>query len=67
MNFSILKIKLIKKWSNESGEKLGDIEPEYFEGGYALHGSFRGTLIVKKGNMCFNGPNFNITIQTGDQ
>lgn len=66
MNFSILKIKLIKKWSNESGFKLGDIEPRYFEGGYALHGSFQGTLIVKKGNMCFNGPNFNITIQTGD-
>ena len=64
MNFSILKIKLIKKWSNESGEKLGDIEPGYFEGGYALHGSFQGKLVVKNGNMSFDGSDFNITILT---
>ena len=66
MNFSILKIKLIKKWKNESGENLGDILPGSFSGGYILSANFQGTLIVKKGNMCFDGSGFNITIQTGD-
>ena len=64
---SMIPMRLINKWRIESGFEIGDVEPGYFEGGYALHGSFQGTLIVKKGNMCFNGPKFNITIQTGDE
>ena len=48
-------MRLINKWRIESGEKLGDIEPGYFEGGYALHGSFKGKLVVKGGNMSFDG------------
>ena len=57
-------MRLIQQWRIESGEKLGDIEPGYFEGGYALHGSFQGKLVVKKGNMSFDGSDFNITILT---
>ena len=53
-------MRLINKWRIESGEKLGDIEPGYFEGGYALQGYFQGQLIVEKGNMSFG----DITILT---
>lgn len=57
---SMIPMRLINKWRSESGEKLGDIEPGYFSGGYALHGSFKGELVVKGGNMSFG----NITILT---
>ena len=63
---SVVPMRLINKWSNESGFKLGDVGPGYFEGGYILPGSFQGTLIVEKGNMSFDGSSFNITIKTGD-
>ena len=57
---SMIPMRLIKQWMKESGEKLGDIGPGYFEGGYALQGSFQGQLIVEKGNMSFG----DITILT---
>ena len=57
---SMIPMRLINKWRIESGEKLGDIEPGYFGGGYALQGSFQGQLIVEKGNMSFG----DITILT---
>ena len=65
---SMIPMRLIKKWSNESGEKIGDVLPGYFSGGYALQGYFKGKLVVKKGNMSFDGvngfSNCNITILT---
>ena len=61
---SMIPMRLIQQWRIESGEKLGDIEPGYFEGGYALQGSFQGELVVKVGNMSFDGSGFNITILT---
>ena len=36
-----------------------------FAGGYALQGSFQGELVVKEGNMSFDGSGFNINIFTG--
>ena len=61
---SMIPMRLINTWIIESGEKLGDVEPGYFEGGYALQGSFQGELVVKGGNMSFDGSDFNITILT---
>ena len=61
---SVIPMRLIKKWRNESGENLGDILPGYFSGGYILPGSFQGKLVVEKGNMSFDGSGFNITILT---
>ena len=57
---SMIPMRLINKWIIESGEKLGDVEPGYFEGGYILPGSFQGELVVKGGNMSFG----DITILT---
>ena len=57
---SMIPMRLINKWRIESGEKLGDVEPGYFDGGYALQGSFQGELVVKGGNMSFG----DITILT---
>ena len=62
---SMIPMRLIDKWRIESGFELEDIEPGYFEGGYALQGSFQGELVVKGGNMSFDGSGFNITILTG--
>jgi hypothetical protein len=55
----IIPMRLIKKWRNESGESLGDIEPGYFEGGYALY-ALPGKLVVEKGNMSFDGSDITI-------
>jgi hypothetical protein len=56
---SMIPMRLIKQWLIESGEKLGDIGPGYFGGGYALY-AVPGELVVEKGNMSFD----NITILT---
>ena len=61
---SMIPMRLINKWRIESGFEIGDVEPGYFEGGYILPGSFQGELVVKGGNMSFDGSNFNITILT---
>jgi len=61
---SVIPMRLIKKWINESGENLGDILPGYFSGGYILPDSFQGKMIVEKGNMSFDGSDFSITILT---
>ena len=61
---SMIPMRLINKWRIESGLEIGDVEPGYFSGGYALPGSFQGELVVKGGNMSFDGSNFNITILT---
>ena len=50
---SMIPIRLIKQWIIESGEKIRDVCPGYFSGGYALQGHFKGKLVVKKGNMSF--------------
>lgn len=64
---SMIPMRLIKQWRNESKDSIvGDVLPGYFSGGYALQGYFNGKLVVDNGNMCFNGPTFNIIIPTDE-
>tara|TARA_A100001015_G_C14990990_1_gene713935 strand:- start:521 stop:1123 length:603 start_codon:yes stop_codon:yes gene_type:complete len=60
---SIIPMRLVKKWRNESGKKLGDVPPGPFSGGWALQGSFLGNMSVRRGNMSFVGTH-NISILT---